>query len=149
MNKINAHLFWAKVDKSADCWIWTASRTKDGYGWFRIGSRRDRTDTPALAHRVAWEIANGPPPAGTSVLHRCDNPGCVRPDHLFVGTQADNMLDMSSKDRAPNKKLTRPSVREMRELAAAGVPVSELAARFMVGRSTADKAIKGKTWRFA
>lgn len=95
--------FWAKVDKLGPivrpelgpCWVWTAGLTGDGYGAFGWGPKC-RT---GRAHRFAWEIANGSIPKGLCVLHRCDNPKCVRADHLFVGTSADNTRDRHAKGR--------------------------------------------------
>ena len=86
--------FWEKVDKSGDCWLWTACLTRGGYGCFHIYGARVR------AHRYSYEMANGPIPAGKIVMHSCDNPACVRPDHLSVGTHADNMADMVEKGRS-------------------------------------------------
>ena len=86
--------FWSKVDRSGECWIWTGDKMPRGYGRVR---RRDRTYVGA--HRVAWEIVKGPIPAGLHVCHRCDNPPCVRPDHLFVGTASDNARDRDAKGR--------------------------------------------------
>ena len=91
--------FWRKVDRSRECWVWTGS-TSAGYGSFNVNG-------PMVgAHRFAWEWANGPIPAGLRVLHHCDNPLCVRPAHLFVGTQLENMRDMSAKNRAGNQRKT-------------------------------------------
>lgn len=95
--------FWEKVQKGAGCWIWTATLVK-GYGSFRRG-RPSRTK--AYAHRVSWEYANGPIPTGLYVLHSCDNPPCVNPDHLWLGTHTDNMRDMAEKGRSSRWRLGR------------------------------------------
>lgn len=91
-----AERFWEKVRKSDGCWEWTGSRNAAGYGKLSEGA----AGSPRLrAHRVSWELANGPVPAGLWVLHRCDNPPCVRPDHLWLGTRLDNMQDCARKGR--------------------------------------------------
>ena len=88
--------FWAKVDKSGDCWTWTAAR-RNGYGLFK-------SQVESLAHRYAYALENGPIPfTGNShdmcILHKCDNRGCVRASHLFLGSQADNVRDCIQKNR--------------------------------------------------
>lgn len=86
--------FLSRADRSGECWVWTGSRLKSGgYGLFCEGGITHR------AHRRSWELSHGEIPGGLFVLHRCDNPPCVRPSHLFLGTQADNNKDMTSKGR--------------------------------------------------
>lgn len=85
--------FWEKVDKSGDCWVWTASVDLKGYGNFKHPLGSD-------AHTFSWTLHYGPITGGLCVLHRCDNPPCIRPNHLFLGTRADNNLDMIDKGRA-------------------------------------------------
>jgi hypothetical protein len=87
--------FWSKVLKGKSCWNWTASLTQDGYGRFQTGSR-----TQERAHRFSWILEHGQIPSGMQVLHKCDNPKCVRPDHLFLGTPKDNMTDKAKKGRS-------------------------------------------------
>lgn len=78
-----------------DCCVWTGARSSFGYGQLRTGQR----GLIEMAHRLAWQFENGPIPDGLSILHTCDNPPCVRPSHLFLGTQLDNMRDMMAKGR--------------------------------------------------
>lgn len=85
---------WQRVDKTESCWNWTGKRSRKGYGQIRFQGQR------ILVHRVSWELAYGPIPPGQYVLHRCDNPSCVRPDHLFLGSLADNNHDMDMKGRS-------------------------------------------------
>lgn len=85
--------FFAKVRKTNRCWIWVGHRTRDGYGYFSIRKQM------ILAHRYAWTYFHQEIPKELSVLHRCDNPPCVNPKHLFLGTQRDNMMDMIAKGR--------------------------------------------------
>jgi predicted XRE-type DNA-binding protein len=145
--------FWSKVGKdvSAACWSWTGSANKHGRGFFGVGGHT------YLAPRIAWVLAHGVDPRPLSVLHRCDRPNCVNPSHLFLGTQQDNVDDMSAKGRrvvrrgesAPNAKLTADLVVEIRSLTEAGVRQSELARRFGVHRTTIRDAVNGRNWRSA
>jgi hypothetical protein len=131
------------------CWVWIAGRTKAGYGVFRRfpGSRR-----PSYAHRLSWAIANGHEPIG-QVLHHCDNPSCVNPEHLYVGTQQDNVNDMLSRGRARvvgganwNAKLTVTIVREIRSRRASGESYSAIARSYGLPRKTVSNAGNGKKW---
>lgn len=88
--------FWNKINKGSDdeCWLWTGATTKKGYGQLRVKGRI------ILSHRIAWELFYSFIPDGLKVLHTCDNPPCVNPSHLFLGTQLDNMQDMVAKGRS-------------------------------------------------
>jgi hypothetical protein len=110
--------FWPKVRQTPDCWLWTGSKCSDGYG--TIGTSKGYLTS---AHRLSWIIHNGPIPKGLSVLHKCDNPPCVNPKHLFLGTQRDNIIDCVNKrrdnkacgSRHPNAKLTESLVKILRQ----------------------------------
>ncbi len=144
-----AERFWEKVRKADGdgCWEWLAHRNARGYGTFSTATRVHR-----LAHRVAWELTAGELSADARVLHRCDNPACVRPSHLFIGTQADNVADMMQKgrgkkalgERSGMSKLTDDVVVEARST---GVSIPELARRVGVHPSTLWKARSGKSWK--
>lgn len=131
----------------------TWRRNHHGYGY---AMRRRRTPRHVLAHRLAWEEAFGLIPAGMHVLHRCDNPPCINPAHLFLGTNADNIADKVSKGRSllnrprgsgiAQARLTEAMVVEMRHLNGVGVSKHELARRFGVARSTTIDAVNGSQW---
>jgi hypothetical protein len=87
------------IIKSTGCWEWQGAINSTGYGTIGIGSRRDNSRRTILAHRMSYEIFVGPIPNSLNVLHKCDNPSCINPSHLFLGTIADNVHDMMSKGR--------------------------------------------------
>ena len=95
-------LFWSKVNKAleTECWEWTASLNENGYGRFSSG---ERYGVPTKAHRASYWINRGPFDTSFKVLHICDNPKCVNPKHLRLGTQDDNLKDMMVKGRALKK----------------------------------------------
>ena len=155
--------FWAKVDKNGpvpdhvpevgNCWVWTGASTGSGYGrlWLANGDVR--------AHRAAWEIENGPIPHGSHhgtmcVLHRCDNRMCVRPSHLFLGTNQENMNDRGMKGRQARgskhgrAKMTPAKVVEMREGFASGaVGIRQLARENDIAPMQVRRIISGAHWR--
>ncbi len=142
--------FWLKVEKTSRCWNWIAATNGVGYGVISAGAMR-------LAHRIAWTMKNGAIPRGMFVLHRCDNPRCVRPSHLFLGTQADNMRDMREKgrhgyrshsgDENGRAKLNRSRVERMRRVRAkTGASYSKLGRMFGIDTSTAHRAVTGRRW---
>lgn len=121
--------------EGSDCHWWTANTINSGYGRF------DRM----LAHRFSYERHNGKIPKGMCVLHECDNPLCVNPDHLFLGTQQDNIDDMVIKQRV-NSKLIESDVVEIREMLKDGNGENLIAEKYGVTRSTINKVKLGRTW---
>lgn len=162
--------FWAKVNKAegqgprGNCWEWQARRHRQGYGQFTMNRGGERWKT-VLAHRVAWELTHGAIPDGLDVLHHCDNPPCSRPIHLFLGTNADNSVDMVAKGRQSkgdswparrrakgsqhyNATLNENIVRKIRRLYAKGnVSYQALADDCNVSAGAIYFAISRKTWK--
>jgi hypothetical protein len=144
--------FWARLDTTSSptgCWLWTGAKDPCGYGNLKRDGRYSK------AHRVAYELANGPIPKGVRVLHRCDNPPCCNPDHLFLGSQRDNIVDRNTKGRGNYAvgtghyltRLTEDDVREIRRLHAEGTKQSVLAARYNLGRTTLWLIVHRHTWK--
>lgn len=152
-----AERFWPKVNKTETCWLWTGA-TSTGYGAIGVGGKYGGF---AYAHRLSWEWANGPIPDDQCVLHHCDVRNCVRPDHLFLGTKADNCADMSAKrrgwmqqpgnasrgERHPRAKLTEGNVRALRASWHAGWPIAFLARTFGITPTHTRRIVLGKAWQ--
>jgi len=158
-------MFWSKVDRSGDCWIWTAARTRHGYGV--VGSGRGKE--VVYAHRLTYEWAYGPISDGMYICHRCDTPSCVNPDHLFAGTQTDNMRDAARKQRTasgersgskrhpqrltrgeqhPSAKLTDELVRTIRRrYAEDGVSCIALGREYGVSHTVISDIVRRLAWR--
>jgi len=140
--------FESKVDRSGECHIWTAYRDCRGYGtiW---------DDGPKMAPRTAWKLEHGEYPEGLCVCHTCDNPACVNPDHLFLGTKGDNNRDRSAKDRTARQigemhgqsKLTESQVADILRLyAAGGVSQRALGEAFGITQAHVSDIVNGKCW---
>jgi hypothetical protein len=142
--------FWAKVEKTPSCWNWTGSRNKKGYG--RFGLSHTKHGEPAIvltAPRVAWTLTNGLIPDGQCVLHKCDNPACVNPEHLWLGTRLDNNRDTIAKGRQgrPSAKLTIEQVQEIRKRYAQGENQTSLGRQFGVTNITVHMIVHRKRWK--
>lgn len=144
--------FFAKVDVGLadECWLWTGRLNNNGYGSLWSADKQGSV----YAHRLSYEIHYGPIPAGQYVCHRCDNPKCVNPDHLFLGTQADNMADMVRKGRhgkpvvrpKPRARLSPQQVHEIRAAVALGTDRGAVAALHGVTRGTINDVVAGRSW---
>src|ERR1044071_9273813 len=141
--------FWEKVDKSGDCWLWTAGKSSRGYGKFFIA----QNEPEISAHRFSYELAHGPIPEGMYVCHRCDNRRCVNPSHLFLGTHQQNIEDMVVKQRHAQgnrngcAKLTVVDVVAIRQRYATGsVTQSALAAEYNVTQTAIYGVVRRITW---
>lgn len=144
--------FWAKVNKDGECWEWTGAADYDGYGQLKIKGKMH------TAHRMSWELANGPIPRGegphgTCVLHKCDNPSCVNPAHLFLGTHQDNVTDKVTKGRQShtrgsahgNSKLSESQVSAIRYSFSTGVStLKELAEMYPVSLRQIGRITSGE-----
>lgn len=148
-----AERFWSKVHRgeASECWQWNGAGAPF-YGRIHEGGLHGRL---LMATHVSWMLANGAmPPVGVNVLHRCDNPPCVNPAHLFLGGQSENTKDAISKGRwtAPRgeqngqSKLTRDQAMEIRRLRRGGAAGYEIARRFGVSQAAVSMIASGRRW---
>lgn len=149
VTKTLAERLWRRVRKTRGCWLWTGAVKENGYGV--IGETR--AGRMIGVHVVSWELTNGPVPDGLCVLHECDVRNCVRPSHLFLGTNADNTRDMYDKGRAPVgerhgcAKLRAMDVRHIRRRKAEGETQRQLAEAFGVSQPLINNIVHYKVWR--
>lgn len=146
--------FWSRVDKSGDCWLWTAGVDGSGYGLTKWA------DKTIGAHKLAYILTNGELPEGREVCHRCDNPPCCNPEHLFAGTHLENMRDCVAKgrltpprrlygDQNPLAKLSDQEVEIIKHRAASGERQTTLAKEFNVSNGLICMVLKGQRRRGA
>jgi hypothetical protein len=138
---------WVRVDPVTGCWLWEGLRSTDGYGKVTLNKRSMR------AHRAVWELTRGPIPEGMFVLHRCDTPLCVNPEHLFVGSQKENRQDCARKGRTARGSghfktaLTADGVMEIRRLVSRGRPPREVADQFGISVSSVGNLAARRSWK--
>lgn len=141
-----ASRFWEKVVVHSDCWLWTGSQNRGGYGIFNNG----------LAHRFSWSLVHGSIPKGLQICHVCDVRACVKPEHLFLGSQQDNVSDMHQKGRqrhlkgqeSGSSKLTELQVLQIRDLYELHhFSQQHLAERFGVSQRTVSFIVRRQTWK--
>jgi hypothetical protein len=142
--------FWSQIVKSPEpdgCWVWIGSLDTTGYGQMSVNG------IMTLVHRISYEIHRGPIPEGKKVLHKCDNPPCGRPDHLFLGDDIDNIRDRNAKGRQAKgeaihtAKVTASDVIEIRRLRGAGISLQTLADQFGLTTQHTHNICGGKSWK--
>lgn len=144
-----ANTFWARCAHCApdECWLWTGGKDRRGYGKFVYEGKR------YIASRLGYELHYGPISDDLWVLHRCDNPSCCNPHHLFLGTHSDNMTDMKAKGRQPrgeqknNAKLSAGEVHEIRRLHEEGMSLTEIARQFGIVFQNVSCIVNRKSWK--
>jgi len=139
--------FNTKHHPAGDCWQWTDSLTAKGYGRFSYNGKAER------AHRVSWLLHRGPIPDGMLVCHRCDNPGCVNPDHLFLGSAAESTADMDAKGRRvtvphPGEQhgYAKLSEQDVRAIRASNERQRDIAKRFGITQANVSLIRRRKSW---
>jgi hypothetical protein len=144
--------FWARVDKSGYCWEWLGYKSSPG-GYGKLSMRSiSGNNRPILAHKVAWILTNGPIVNNLMVLHKCGNPSCVNPDHLFLGTKKDRGIMMKNNGKSTTgeksymAKLSESKVKNIRAMSSQGVPGARIARIFDLHYSTISLIVNGKRW---
>ncbi|GAB6170593.1 HNH endonuclease [Paradesulfitobacterium aromaticivorans] len=139
--------FMSNVQKTDSCWIWTGHKANGGYGIFHANHKS------YIAHRFYYALHHGPIPEHIKACHKCDNPACVNPDHIFLGTQSENLRDAVMKGRRnmlgednPFSKLTEDNVLSLRRLYANGITKAELARRFQLSKTHVGRIISREVW---
>jgi len=139
--------FWSKVDQTGNCWEWTAALNHAGYGQFRLAMLGSKSQMQQ-AHRVSWFLHYSDVPAELHVCHHCDNPKCVRPSHLFLGTDLDNHRDCARKGRAVNppgnQRLTPEQVEEIFTLREGGMSQPKIAVRLGCSNQLVSRYLRGE-----
>ena len=133
---------WEAVTESG-CWLWTAQVNAKGYGKLR------NDDGTTMAHRISYQLHTGDIPKDMMVLHDCDNPTCVNPEHLHLGTNADNIIEMYQRNRFPNQKLTVALARDIYARVKSGVKQLDIANEFNIDFRTVSDIATGKRWSHA
>jgi hypothetical protein len=145
--------FWSKVDRRGEdeCWPWTGASDGRGYGYL-AGTRGQQA---TKAHRLSYELNRGPIPDGLCVCHRCDNPSCVNPSHLFLGTRRGNNADKVRKGRQPhnrgetnpNARLTGEDAARIKEMYGGGMTQQAIADQFGISQMSVSRIVRGQSWR--
>lgn len=141
--------FWSHVEKSNDCWNWVGGKDGGGYGCFSSSMMKERK-----SHRISWILHYGEIPNGMHILHHCDNPSCVNPNHLFIGKNVDNVRDKIRKGRIGDFsgtrngmcKLTENEVLNIRKLHDEGVSYRMLSKKFNIGMTQIGRIIRKESW---
>lgn len=144
----NINRFWKHVQRTEHCWLWTASTNQDGYGRLKIKGRM------VQSHRFSWELHCGRIPYGACVLHKCDTPRCVNPEHLFIGDRKLNMQDMAAKGRQRGPrgedhhraKLNNNLVHLIRLYRLFGFSYSVIAYLLDINKTDVYSVVTGKSW---
>ena len=140
---------WNRTDRSNGCWIWLGAKVTDGYGEIMVNGKQIRT------HRLAWELTNGSIPKGMCVCHRCDNPSCINPKHLFLGTNNDNIQDRIKKGRRGgpkggenyiSSKLKSFQIKEIRMLKGE-MSERKIAEEYHIGKSQVHRIVSKQCWK--